>query len=86
MPNLPMIERIDVVTKDLTIRALEALVEKQDDEFSKLIDRECIQFEIWTDLIKYLGKKNEDNLRIILSEALTPEGQEFVKGFVNDLF
>jgi hypothetical protein len=69
---------------DLKIRAYEALIEKQDDEYKELNLEKKMEFEVWTDLIAYLAK-DKDNLRSILLEALTPERQEYVKGFVEDL-
>ena len=54
-------------------------------ELAKLVLEEEIQFNIWADLLNYIGKtQGVKAVRTLITKALTEEGQKFVGGYIND--
>jgi hypothetical protein len=65
---------------------LELLVEKLDREKAELALREEWEFEVWTDLILFIGReKGAKEIRRIIEEGVKDaKHRENIKGFVDD--
>jgi len=55
------------------------------EEFDKLVADEEMQLYIWTDLLDYVGNtQGATAVRAFAAAALSKEGQDFVKGYIDD--
>jgi hypothetical protein len=61
------------------------MIDYTQEELEKIVEEEEVQFEIWTDLLDYVGTTHGATaVRALVAAALSKEGQDFVRGYIDD--